>query len=78
MTAIVKIFIQDINDNIPEFYPLQYNTNLDKDTPPGTTIITVQATDKDTAKSYGDVGYSFLSGNEASYFHIYPRSGESP
>ncbi|CAI9725797.1 protein dachsous-like [Octopus vulgaris] len=75
MTAIVKIFIQDINDNIPEFYPLQYNTNLDKDTPPGTTVITVQATDKDTAKSYGDVGYSFLSGNGASYFHIYPRSG---
>lgn len=75
MTAIVKVSLEDVNDNPPEFYPLEYSTNLDKDTLPRVPIITVQATDKDSAKSYGIIGYSFLSGNEAGYFRIHLRSG---
>lgn len=76
MTAIVKVSLEDVNDNPPEFYPLEYSTNLDKDTLPRVPIITVQATDKDSTKSYGTIGYSFLSGNEAGYFRIHLRSGE--
>ncbi|CAE1305854.1 DCHS1_2 [Acanthosepion pharaonis] len=75
MTAIVKVSLEDVNDNPPEFYPLEYSTNLDKDTLPRVPIITVQATDKDSTKSYGTIGYSFLSGNEAGYFRIHLRSG---
>ena len=76
MTAIVKVSLEDVNDNPPEFYPLEYSTNLDKDTVPRTSVITVQATDKDSAQSYGTIGYSILSGNEGGYFRIHLRSGE--
>ncbi|KAL4230834.1 condensed mesenchymal cell proliferation [Mactra antiquata] len=73
-TANVEIGIQDINDNIPEFYPRNYSMNIQDSSQPGSNIITVQASDEDSGL-YGVVTYSIVSGNEDGKFVIDSDSG---
>lgn len=46
-TATVSLFIEDVNDNRPEFYPKQYFIPIPEDTPIDTQIIKVLANDSD-------------------------------
>ncbi|ODM94994.1 Protein dachsous [Orchesella cincta] len=74
-TAIVKIQLEDQNDNFPVFFPLKYNISLKERYVPDGPIISVAAVDKDSGK-YGQVSYFIQSGNERGYFEVDGKSGE--
>ncbi|XP_076056754.1 dachsous cadherin-related 1 [Oratosquilla oratoria] len=75
-TAQVKIQLLDVNDNLPTFYPQQYNVSLREEQHKSSSpVVVVVATDKD-AGIYGQVTYEIVSGNEASIFSIDSKTGE--
>ena len=74
-TAMVKINIQDVNDNAPVFKQMTYSLNLARDTEPGTVIVNVEALDKDSGR-FGRILYSITSGNEAALFSVDQTTGE--
>ncbi|TSK49682.1 Protocadherin-16 [Bagarius yarrelli] len=60
-TAIVKVILQDINDNEPVFGSKFYNTSLKENLAAGTCFLEVKARDADSG-SFGSVSYSLGSG----------------
>uniref|UniRef100_UPI00398F28FC protocadherin Fat 4 n=1 Tax=Pristiophorus japonicus TaxID=55135 RepID=UPI00398F28FC len=60
--AQVSVSLQDINDNSPTFYPVQYFANIKENEPPRTYITTVSAADPDLGKN-GTVKYSITAGD---------------
>ncbi|XP_064182067.1 protocadherin alpha-8-like [Anguilla rostrata] len=57
-TMQVIVNVLDINDNTPVFSSSLYKVSIFENTPPGTSIITLNATDLD-AGSNGEIAYSF-------------------
>ncbi|XP_061690791.1 protocadherin beta-16-like [Syngnathoides biaculeatus] len=57
-TVNIEINILDINDNVPVFNQTLYKGKVIENSPKGTHILTVNATDADSG-SYGKVTYSF-------------------
>ncbi|XP_075132029.1 protocadherin gamma-B4-like [Leptodactylus fuscus] len=57
-TALIKISIQDVNDNFPVFNQDIYRTSLQENSPIGSLVLQLSATDKDEG-SYAEVTYSF-------------------
>ncbi|XP_044210752.1 protocadherin-16-like [Thunnus albacares] len=77
-TAVVKIVLQDINDNEPVFERNFYNVSIKENTAAGTCILEVTATDADGG-SFGSITYSLGSGiNSAvpSQFTIGKETGQ--
>lgn len=75
-TAMVKIQVNDINDNRPIFYPREYNVSLrETETTTSMSIGSVVATDLDSGR-FGAVTYRIASGNEAGIFRIDRTTGE--
>ncbi|XP_061440503.1 protocadherin-23 isoform X2 [Rhineura floridana] len=72
--AFVHIEIEDINDNHPVFDPVTYMTSISNHTQPGTEIISVVATDKDSG-IYGVVIYELLPGDLSSLFTVDASTG---
>ncbi|KAG9264637.1 protocadherin-16-like [Astyanax mexicanus] len=60
-TAVVKVLLQDINDNEPVFGSKFYNVSIKENTAAGTCFLEVKARDADGG-SFGSVSYSFGSG----------------
>ncbi|XP_053575592.1 protocadherin gamma-B1-like [Bombina bombina] len=52
-TALIKIVVTDINDNIPVFTQEVYKVSINENTPINSTVLCVTATDKDEAKDGG-------------------------
>ena len=75
-TAMVKISIEDVNDNRPVFYPSQYNVNIKENSQTGSEVVVVRATDHDSG-NFGKVKYTVSSGNEQGLFSIDSASGKS-
>lgn len=50
-TATVYLSVLDINDNSPEFYPQKYFLTVAEDTPIGTSLLKVTATDLDEGEN---------------------------
>ncbi|CAG2162865.1 unnamed protein product, partial [Oppiella nova] len=72
-----KVEITDINDNPPLFDRQEYKENVKQDTPIGTNILRVSASDED-ADNNGAITYNLTAPNERSdidYFAINPESG---
>jgi hypothetical protein len=46
-TTTLSIVVQDTNDNDPQFSPKEYSANLPEDVVPGTSVVTLHATDPD-------------------------------
>ncbi|XP_068607158.1 protocadherin-23 [Brachionichthys hirsutus] len=57
----VHIEVEDLNDNAPVFNPDRYSTSIGSHTPPGTEILNVIATDRDSG-GFGRVTYDVLPG----------------
>ncbi|XP_056373114.1 protocadherin gamma-B5-like isoform X49 [Hyla sarda] len=57
-TAIIKIDVQDINDNYPEFSKKSYQISLDENLPVGYVVLHLNASDKDEG-SNAEISYSF-------------------
>ncbi|KAM9143867.1 protocadherin-23 [Pangshura tecta] len=72
--AFVRIEIEDINDNQPIFDPASYVTSISSHTHPGTEIINVVATDRDSG-IYGVVTYELVPGEFSSLFTVDTSSG---
>lgn len=79
--ATVIVNIQDINDNSPVFTQKDYKISVLESDKPSKVILTVKATDIDSANSeseiqrgYGIVRYS-LTGENANLFQIDPTNG---
>ncbi|XP_075131400.1 protocadherin gamma-B1-like isoform X13 [Leptodactylus fuscus] len=78
-TAEVKIIVSDANDNFPIFSHEVYKVNVNENIPINTTIIKVNATDRDEGVN-SQISYSFskTSGNihHTGMFSIHPISGD--
>ncbi|XP_030347222.1 protocadherin-23 [Strigops habroptila] len=72
--AFVRIEIEDINDNHPVFEQAVYVTSINSHTQPGTEIINVVATDRDSG-IYGVVTYELVPGEFSSFFTVDTSTG---
>ncbi|KAM6056388.1 protocadherin-10-like isoform 4-T4 [Chlamydotis macqueenii] len=77
-TARILVTVLDANDNVPIFDQPSYSVSLPENTPPGTLVIQLNATDLDEGPN-GEIEYSF-SGHAPprvrELFHVEPRSGQ--
>ncbi|XP_007941830.1 protocadherin Fat 2 [Orycteropus afer afer] len=71
--AVVRVSIEDANDNPPEFQHLPYYTIIQDGTEPGDVLFQVSATDKDLGVN-GAVTYAFAE--DYTYFRIDPYLGD--
>ncbi|XP_056625240.1 protocadherin alpha-3-like isoform X10 [Triplophysa dalaica] len=59
-TSEIIINVEDVNDNIPVFTHSLYKARIKENAPPGTSVVTVQASDSDEGLN-GEIMYSFIS-----------------
>uniref|UniRef100_A0A8D8VR67 Protocadherin-like wing polarity protein stan n=1 Tax=Cacopsylla melanoneura TaxID=428564 RepID=A0A8D8VR67_9HEMI len=71
-TASVVITVQDVNDNDPVFNPKLYDTVVAEDSPPGTPVTSVTATDPDENPR---LHYEISAGNTRGRFAITAQNG---
>ncbi|XP_056322232.1 putative protocadherin beta-18 isoform X12 [Danio aesculapii] len=76
-TAVIHITVLDANDNVPVFSQPVYKVTLAENTPSGTEIIKVSATDADEGPN-GEVTYEFsrISDKTAKLFSIDKTTGQ--
>ncbi|KAM4036074.1 protocadherin gamma-B5-like isoform 29-T29 [Anomaloglossus baeobatrachus] len=76
-TAIIKITVQDVNDNFPTFMKDNYQIKLPENAPVGFLVVHLNATDADEGV-YGLVSYSFIhiSKNADQVFSIDSLKGD--
>ncbi len=76
-TAVIHITVLDANDNVPVFSESVYKVTLAENTPSGTEIIRVSATDADEGPN-GEVTYEFsrISDKAAKLFSIDKKTGK--
>lgn len=67
-TAKVTVTVINVNDQDPRFEREQYNASIKENSPPGTRVIVVKATDDDEGP-FGDVSYNLI-GEHAADFNI--------
>ncbi|XP_066173789.1 LOW QUALITY PROTEIN: protocadherin-23 [Sylvia atricapilla] len=72
--AFVRIEIEDINDNQPVFEQDIYVTSISSHTQPGTEVINVVATDRDSG-IFGIVTYELVPGEFSSFFTVDTSTG---
>ncbi|KAG7471220.1 hypothetical protein MATL_G00122070 [Megalops atlanticus] len=72
--AYVKVYLLDINDNAPTFYPVHYAVSLSTQSAPGTSVVRVTAYDPDAGKN-GRVTYRVAPGGGSSYFTLNKDTG---
>ncbi|KOB78988.1 Cadherin [Operophtera brumata] len=74
-TAMVKIQLLDVNDNVPIFTVKDYNVTLKEGRISSEPIIAVSATDADSGR-FGTVTYRIINGNDNDIFRIDRATGE--
>ena len=72
--AFVRVELEDVNDNEPVFNPSTYVTSISGQTQPGTEIINVLASDRDSGM-YGTVAYELVLGDLSFFFTIDSTTG---
>ncbi|XP_067322476.1 LOW QUALITY PROTEIN: protocadherin-16 [Anolis sagrei] len=72
--AYVRVFLEDVNDNAPAFYPLEYATSISTQSQPGSAVLRVTAHDKDDGP-HGRVTYHLVAGNTPPLFTMNPDTG---
>lgn len=70
----VHIEIEDLNDNAPVFDPDHYTVSVSSHSQPGTEILTVIATDRDSGL-FGQVTYEILPGDMSARFTLDKQTG---
>uniref|UniRef100_A0A671WKU3 Protocadherin-16 n=1 Tax=Sparus aurata TaxID=8175 RepID=A0A671WKU3_SPAAU len=71
--ANITILVEDINDNAPAFTHDLYQVTLSEHTPPGSAVVTVTATDRDSGEN-GKITYRVMSSTQEG-FYIDPNNG---
>ncbi|KAL3278339.1 hypothetical protein HHI36_013670 [Cryptolaemus montrouzieri] len=72
-SVTVLVTILNLNDNSPQFPVKSFNITVAENSPNGTVILIVKATDLDDGE-FGKVSYQ-LVGDHSKYFHITPNEG---
>ncbi|XP_054886595.1 protocadherin Fat 2-like [Poeciliopsis prolifica] len=74
--ASIEIVVEDVNDNPPLFPQLTYSVNIAEGLPVSTSVIQLNATDKDSGRNK-DLTYRIIKteGNETDFFDINPKTG---
>ncbi|XP_040187919.1 protocadherin-23 [Rana temporaria] len=72
--AFVRVDIEDINDNAPEFETTNYVASTSSHTQAGTEVVNVLAEDKDGG-IFGEVLYEIIPGEKTSLFTIDSSTG---
>nr|XP_046274188.1 protocadherin-23 isoform X2 [Scatophagus argus] len=70
----VHIEVEDLNDNAPVFNPDEYTVSISSHAQPGTEILNVIATDRDSGR-FGQVTYDILPGDMSSLFALDKQTG---
>ncbi|KAJ8281254.1 hypothetical protein GJAV_G00065390 [Gymnothorax javanicus] len=65
-TTLLKVSLEDVNDNPPTFVPLNYRVKVREDLPIGTVIMWLEAHDPDIGQS-GQVRYSLVDNGDGSF-----------
>ncbi|XP_001920772.2 cadherin EGF LAG seven-pass G-type receptor 1 [Danio rerio] len=73
-TATVHIFIEDENDNYPQFSEKRYVVQVSENIAVNTQVAVVKATDKDAGNN-AKVHYSIINGNIKGQFYIHSPTG---
>lgn len=73
-STVVRIIIEDSNDNIPLFYPDTYSVEAKEDLPVNSALTHVTAQDPD-ADINGEV-YYFLADSSSNKFSVHPTTGK--
>lgn len=60
-TQLLTVSVVDVNDEAPAFPQQEYNVILRENSPPGTSLLTLKATDPDLGKSCGNTFWEGLS-----------------
>uniref|UniRef100_A0A8C0QJR8 Protocadherin Fat 2 n=1 Tax=Canis lupus familiaris TaxID=9615 RepID=A0A8C0QJR8_CANLF len=71
--ALVRVSVEDVNDNHPQFKHLPYYTIIQDGTEPGDVLFQVSATDQDLGVN-GAITYAFAE--DYTYFRIDPYLGD--
>ncbi|XP_053297977.1 protocadherin-16 [Pleuronectes platessa] len=71
--ANITILVEDVNDNAPVFTLDLYQVTLPEHTPPGSAVITVTATDRDSGDN-GKITYSVTSSTQEGFW-VDPNNG---
>ncbi|KAM9356725.1 uncharacterized protein ABDE67_004310 [Symphorus nematophorus] len=76
-TVVIHITVLDANDNVPVFGQAIYKASVPENSPLGTVVLTVSATDADEGLN-GDVTYEFghISEDIKSMFTLDPKTGD--
>lgn len=72
-TVLLKVSLEDVNDNPPKFIPPNYRVKVREDLPEGTIIMWLEAHDPDLGQS-GQVRYSLMDHGEG-HFDVDKLSG---
>ncbi|XP_072920653.1 protocadherin Fat 1a isoform X7 [Hemitrygon akajei] len=72
-TVLLKVTLEDVNDNAPEFIPRNYHIKIREDLPEGTVAMWLEAYDPDVGQS-SQVRYSLMDSGEG-YFDVDKLSG---
>uniref|UniRef100_A0A2K6NG81 FAT atypical cadherin 1 n=1 Tax=Rhinopithecus roxellana TaxID=61622 RepID=A0A2K6NG81_RHIRO len=65
-TVVLKVSLEDVNDNPPKFIPPNYRVKVREDLPEGTVIMWLEAHDPDLGPS-GQVRYSLMDHREGNF-----------
>ncbi|NXD30044.1 PCDBG protein, partial [Spelaeornis formosus] len=76
-TALIRVVVLDINDNIPEFTQTLYKVSVMENSSQDTVVVVVSASDLD-AGTNGEVLYSIVQNSEENFetFKINPETGQ--
>ncbi|XP_064099968.1 fat-like cadherin-related tumor suppressor homolog isoform X2 [Macrobrachium nipponense] len=69
----VYVEVQDVNDHIPQTDEPSYNAYVAEDGPPGTSVISLTASDGDLTPS--NLTFAITGGNEDAHFQISSQTG---
>ncbi|XP_033742919.1 LOW QUALITY PROTEIN: protocadherin Fat 1-like [Pecten maximus] len=72
--TVLRVLLQDENDNPPEFVRNSYSETLEENVKPGTWVTQVQATSKDIGQN-AVMTYSIVGGNKQEKFSLNPDTG---
>ncbi|XP_064837377.1 protocadherin beta-15-like [Oncorhynchus masou masou] len=76
-TVVIHVTVLDANDNKPVFSQIVYEVRLPENSPTGTVVVAVSASDEDEGAN-GEVSYEFnrISDKAAKLFSINKKTGE--
>ncbi|EDO46418.1 predicted protein, partial [Nematostella vectensis] len=72
--ANLKIFLEDVNDNPPEFVMPRYQGHVSENAPIGSSVLQVSARDRDSGEN-GRVTYSFVQDKDSDKFGLDENTG---